>query len=370
MVRFSQILSRVFVCSLISVVLAGCSYKFERFWEQPESRIGTRNHGPKGTEMRFLGVSSFLLRDGQTQIMIDGFMSRPEAALIARIQPRQDVVRESLDGLEVQILASCDDPIRDGAHLDAILAVHGHYDHALDTPLIAMLTGAKLIADNIVQEIAGRTADLYPNLCSIKMKERIQDFEFGDQQTFTVGSVTLRLIRVPHSDNPASTLLEAWPKNPKWKFPTLAKNLKEGTGVAVHITTRAGTILIVPTAGLVEDMFRRPELSADILFLGVGGVGWESEADAKAYFNGTILASGARYVVPIHWDAHSPPLDADQEMPPIPLYENLDRTLKYLDDFARDCPQVAQDCPHFELASVPLFGPFDPFSSTSMRKLP
>nr|WP_261368308.1 MBL fold metallo-hydrolase [Pseudosulfitobacter koreense] len=316
---------------------------------------------PRDIEMQFLGVSSFLLRDGDMRIMVDGFVSRPKAALVRSIQPDADVVGAMVERLGLATRQSCAERPVGADRLDAILAMHGHYDHALDTPLIASMTGAELIADPVVRETADRTRRLYPELCPAERGPDIRVQDVGDQQVLSYGDMTLRLIKVPHSDNPASRLLEALPKNDDWMFPTRAKNLKEGAGVAVHITTRGGNILIVPTAGHIKDTLNRPEFSAKILFLGIGGLGWGSRRDALEYFHGTIVASGARYVVPIHWDRHAPPLVAGQDGLPIPLYENLDRSLGLLQDYANKHPQ-------FELVSVPVFTPFNPFSSLSTKE--
>lgn len=356
MMTLSQFTLRNLICSVVLTLLPSCSSQFEAFWDRSEGAVVAASPGQTATEMQFLGVSSFLVRDGKTRIMIDGFMSRPKAALIAPIAPRADVVMRGLERLGLSTRPACGGPTRDGARLDAVFAVHGHYDHALDAPLIAGVTGAGLIADSVVMEVAGRTADLYSDICPASIEGRINIPETGGFQTYPFGSVTLRLIRTPHSDNPASTLLEYLPKNPDWAFPTSAKNLKEGDGVAVHITTRAGRILIVPTAGHVDEIFEATDLRADVLFLGIGGVGWSSRDEAMEYFRGTIQASGAHVVVPIHWDRHSPPLEGGEDSLPIPLYENLDRVLRFLDEFS-------QEYPDFELVSVPVFAPFDPFAT-------
>lgn len=362
MVTSAKFTFRNILYGLALAVLPSCSPKFEDFWDQSEESALVAAPGQTATEMQFLGVSSFLVRDGETRIMIDGFISRPKAALIAPIAPRADVVMRGLERLGLSTRPVCGGPMRDGAKLDVIFAVHGHYDHALDTPLIAGMTEAGLIANNLVVEVAERTADLYPEICPVSIQGRIDIPQTGGSQTHSFGSVTLRMIRTPHSDNPASTLLEVLPKNQDWAFPTSAKNLKEGDGVAVHITTRAGKILIVPTAGHVDEIFEAPDLSADILFLGIGGVGWSSKAEVMEYFRGTIQASGANVVVPIHWDRHSPPLEGGGDGLPIPLYENLDRVLRFFDEFS-------QEYPDFKLVSVPVFAPFDPFAAKSPEEM-
>jgi L-ascorbate metabolism protein UlaG (beta-lactamase superfamily) len=82
----------------------------------------------------FLGVSSLLLQDGESAVLTDGFFSRPSLLQVGlrRIAPdraRIDAVLARA-GLE---------------HLDAVAPVHTHFDHALDSAVVAERTGAVLV---------------------------------------------------------------------------------------------------------------------------------------------------------------------------------------------------------------------------------
>lgn len=303
--------------------------------------------------MRYLGVTSFLVRDGASSLMIDGFISRPRLPLFGRIEPDIDIVTNRLHEVGIKTEPACKRAAPAFSRLDAIVAMHGHFDHALDTPLIAALTGATLVADMAVKRIADKTKVRFPDICPFR-----KVIDIDETAPFTrlpVGPMSVTLVPVDHSRNPASRLLEAWPANPGWTFPTRRSQLKMGISLAAHIRTGSGSILIVPTAGRIREQFADPELCADIVFLGIGGLGWGSRTFAKSYWEKTVVASGARRVVPVHWDSFSPPLDSAAPTLAIPSYERLDRALIWLREFAAQDPQV-------ELVSVPSLAPFDPFN--------
>ena len=74
----------------------------------------------------WLGVSTLLLDDGESAIMTDGFFSRPGLidVGVGRIAPSAPRVDGCLARAGVDRLA-------------AVLPVHTHYDHALDSALVA-----------------------------------------------------------------------------------------------------------------------------------------------------------------------------------------------------------------------------------------
>lgn len=381
--------SRSVLCAAVILTVSGCSAAFQRYWNDLSTRLPEVASPYNGTEMRFLGVSSFLIRDGNSTLMIDGFISRPQATFIRPIQPEIDIVKNRLVQSGIGLAPSCDQDAPAYSKLDTIVALHGHFDHALDTPLIAALTGATLVADAVVDQIADRTKALYPNTCAIRKSIIIEEITTDSQLSagrtairlvpdqhppntssrlmegasadpknpnvqISVGTMSLTLVPVRHSSNLASRLLEGAWADPNWRFPTKASNLKVGISLAAHVETRSGSLLIIPTAGQIGSEFADRKLQAKTIFLGIGGLGWGSREDAKRYWENTVVASGARRVVPIHWDSFSPPLEPEPPGLEPPKYERLDRSLVWMQDFAKNDPQI-------ELVSVPTLDPFDPF---------
>ncbi|MFC0452562.1 MBL fold metallo-hydrolase [Rhodococcus jostii] len=78
----------------------------------------------------FLGVSTVLLSDGETAVMTDGFFSRPPLlrSVLRPLRPDRAAIDRALARVRTDRLA-------------AVLVAHSHYDHALDSPIVAQRTG-------------------------------------------------------------------------------------------------------------------------------------------------------------------------------------------------------------------------------------
>ena len=76
------------------------------------------------------GVTTLLIDDGMSALMTDGFFSRPKLAdLGSPIAPSLPRIDGCLARLGVD-------------RLDAVLPVHTHFDHAMDSAVVAERTGA------------------------------------------------------------------------------------------------------------------------------------------------------------------------------------------------------------------------------------
>ena len=82
----------------------------------------------------WLGVSTLLLDDGESAVLTDGFFSRPSLARVGlgRIAPSPPRIDGCLARLGLR-------------RLDAVLPVHSHFDHVLDSAVVAERTGAMLV---------------------------------------------------------------------------------------------------------------------------------------------------------------------------------------------------------------------------------
>ncbi|MGH3555741.1 MAG: MBL fold metallo-hydrolase, partial [Mycobacterium sp.] len=82
----------------------------------------------------WLGVSTLLLDDGSSALMTDGYFSRPSLTRVAlgKVSPSAARVDECLTRANV-------------TRLEAVIPVHTHIDHALDSALVADRTGARLV---------------------------------------------------------------------------------------------------------------------------------------------------------------------------------------------------------------------------------
>lgn len=82
----------------------------------------------------WLGVTTLLLDDGSSALMTDGFFSRPSLArlLLGKVSPSTARVDGCLARANV-------------TRLEAVIPVHTHFDHVLDSALVADRTGAQLV---------------------------------------------------------------------------------------------------------------------------------------------------------------------------------------------------------------------------------
>ena len=85
----------------------------------------------------FLGVSSLLFDDGEHAVMTDGFFSRPSLVRVGLGKVAPD--RTRIDAALARLGLDGDSRLR------AVLPVHTHFDHAMDSAVVAERTGAVLV---------------------------------------------------------------------------------------------------------------------------------------------------------------------------------------------------------------------------------
>ncbi|HBC19977.1 MAG TPA: MBL fold metallo-hydrolase, partial [Alcanivorax sp.] len=88
---------------------------------------------PGEVTLTFLGTSTVLVSDGTTHLLTDGYFSRVSIPqLFGTIEPNQQRIDNALKQANI-------------SELDAIPVLHSHFDHAMDSPMVAQRTGAQLL---------------------------------------------------------------------------------------------------------------------------------------------------------------------------------------------------------------------------------
>lgn len=255
----------------------------------------------------WLGVSTLLLDDGESAVLTDGFFSRPGLARVGlgRIAPSAARIDGCLARAGVRRLA-------------AVLPVHTHYDHALDSAVVAERTGATLVGGESTANV-GRGQGL--------SGERVLVATAGEP--ITVGNYTVTLIESRHCppDRFPGDITE--PVRPPVKVS--AYRCGQAWSTLVHHRPTDRRCLIQGSAGYVSGALdgRR----ADVAYLGLGQLGLRPERYLREYWTQTVRSVGARTVIGIHWDDFFRPLSKPLRALPYAA-DDLDVSLRVLGTLA------------------------------------
>jgi L-ascorbate metabolism protein UlaG (beta-lactamase superfamily) len=254
----------------------------------------------------FLGVSTLLLDDGRSAILTDGFFSRPSMVqvLLTKLAPNAARIEECLARAGV-------------SRLEAVLPVHSHFDHALDSAYVAERTGALLIGGESTVNI-GRGHGL-PD-------DRIVVATPGEP--IVLGAFTVTLVESHHCppDRYPGTITE--PLRP----PAKVGAFRCGEAWSILVAHDSGrTALVQGSAGFVAGALDGQH--ADVAYLGVGQLGLQDEKYIETYWRETVRTVGARRAVLTHWDDFFRPLD--QPLRALPYAgDDLDATMRVLSRLA------------------------------------
>jgi L-ascorbate metabolism protein UlaG (beta-lactamase superfamily) len=270
----------------------------------------------------FLGVSSLLFDDGESAVMTDGFFSRPRMLKVAfaKVAPDGARIGSALRRLGL-------DHGNGGRRLDAVVAVHSHFDHVMDSATVAERTGAVLIGGESTANV-GRGAGL--------AGDRIYVVTPGEQVSY--GAFTLTFLESRHCppDRFPGVITEPL------VAPAKAAAYKCGEAWSVLVEHTSGrTALVQGSAGFVPGALDGAR--AGVAYLSVGQLGVQDEDYIRTYWAQTVRAVGARRVVLIHWDDFFRPLDQPLRALPFAV-DDLAVTMRVLAELADD-QQVALHLP-------------------------
>lgn len=275
----------------------------------------------EGLHARFFGATTIAIDDGETTIMIDGFFSRPGWAqlLFQYIEPNEDRVRKALKQVSKPA---------------AVLVAHSHYDHAMDAAVVAQETGAVLFGTNSTANIGKGYAKW--------TEKKIEIPRHGEVRR--IGRFSVQFLESPHSP-------EFWFPGEiahPLKTPISVSAYREGRNYSFLLRHAWGTILIHPSANYSPCLYK--DVKADVVFLSIGLLGKQSEAFAREYWQQVVRATGAKLVIPIHWDDLTRPLD--EPLLPMPyLVDDFNAAMEFVLGMAK------ADGIHVRF--MPLFEPID-----------
>lgn len=279
----------------------------------------------------WLGITTLLFDDGETQILTDGAFSRLSLFEILALRPvhsDMDVINHALSKYRIDRLA-------------AIVPLHSHFDHAMDAGHVANRTAAVVLGSESTANIA-RGAGVPVN--------QYQILASGESRRF--GEFTITLIESRHAplgsggDPPFPGTIDE-----PLEQPARVTDWHEGGTWSVLINHPQGDVLVQGSGGFLRDAL--PTDGADVVMLGVAGLSRLGRDYVERYWEETVVRTGATRVFPIHYDDFTRPFG---EVAPFPyIVDDLSTTAGWLNEIA------AGTEPPVDVALLPFGQPVDVF---------
>lgn len=262
---------------------------------------------PGAPAVTWMGVATLLIDDGSSALMTDGYFSRPSLARIAagKVAPSTARVDGSLARAKVSRLA-------------AVIPVHTHIDHVLDSALVADRTGAQLVGGRSAANV-GRGYGLPENRIVVAV----------DGEPIRLGAYDVTLIESHHCPPDRFPGVIDEPVTPPVKASVY--RCGESWSTLVHHRATDRRLLIQGSAGFVKGALAGHR--ADAVYLSVGQLGLQPRSYLVDYWTETVRAVGARRVILIHWDDFFRPLSKPLRALPY-AGDDLDVSVGILDELA------------------------------------
>ncbi len=266
---------------------------------------------PDAVTVTWLGVTTLLFDDGNTQILIDGFFTRPSVADIvfsANVHSSAAKINFILDEYQMRRLA-------------AIIPVHSHFDHAMDIGAIANRSSASIIGSETTANIA-RGAGVPED--QIVIAESGSDYSFGEFSVRIIDSNHAPLGwggSVPYPGTIDTPLTSPAPVS-AWR---------EGKSYSVVVMHPQGTTLVQGSAGFLPGTL--DDVVADVVMLGAFGLENLGRNYTEQYWLAMVTSTGAKRVIPIHFDDYTRPFGQIELSPRI--LDNFVDSAEWLDEIRK-----------------------------------
>jgi L-ascorbate metabolism protein UlaG (beta-lactamase superfamily) len=307
---------QLIAASLLLLVAAGVSFVAWLWQERSQvADLGwpvatSSGESAERVSVTWLGITTLLFDDGETQILTDGTFSRPDLFDIVTQRPVYSdaaAINYALAEFRIDRLA-------------AIVVLHSHFDHAMDIGLVTNRTNAIVLGSESTANVA-RGSDVPVNQYQI----------LANGETRQFGNFTITLIESRHApigiDGQSS-----FPGNisEPLRQPARVRDWKEGGSWSVLISHPHGTALVQGSAGFIEGALTGK--SADVVMLGVAGLSSLGRDYAAQYWHESVLRTGATRVYPVHYEDFTKPFGELQLFPDV--VDEMVVTAGWIDEFA------------------------------------
>jgi L-ascorbate metabolism protein UlaG (beta-lactamase superfamily) len=260
-----------------------------------------------GLSATWLGVATLLIDDGSSALMTDGYFSRPSLAQIAAAKLSPSPTR--VDGCLARAKVS---------RLAAVIPVHTHVDHVMDSALVADRTGAQLVGGESAANV-GRGHGLPEDRLVVAVPG----------EPIRLGAFDVTLVKSHHCPPDRYPGVIEEPLVPPVKVS--AYRCGESWSTLIHHLPSDKRLLIQGSAGFVKGALTGHR--ADAVYLSVGQLGLQPRSYLLDYWAETVQAVGARRVILIHWDDFFRPLSKPLRALPY-AGDDLDVSIRILDELA------------------------------------
>ena len=266
-----------------------------------------------------LGTTTMLVDDGDTQILMDAFITSTgltQAFLRRPVSTDTALVDRALDRVGAERVA-------------AIFVTHSHHDHAFDLAHIALRTGAHVYGSASALNVARGGGVPESQLHTVDLDSPV-----------TVGAFTITSIRSKHSPHPIGGA--GTPITQPLTQPVDVFAYEEGGTYDYLLHHRSSRILVKSSANWEPNAL--DGVTADALILAVAGLGKATQDFADEFFRHTIDSVDPAVIVPSHWNDFFAPA-----ISPLPfnrmIVDNTDTAFRRLIAHARrrDTPVAILD---------------------------
>ncbi len=243
----------------------------------------------------WLGISTLLFDDGETQILTDATFSRYRLAEILLQRPLESdyaEINRILDEFRID-------------RLRAVVPLHSHFDHAIDAGHVANRTGAMVLGSESTANVARGSA---------VPVDQYQTLQFGESRYFGKFTVTLLASRhvpqLPGGGHFFSGIIAR-----PLAQPAPVHAWQSGATYSLLIDHPAGKVLVQGSAGFIEGQLA--DTRADVVLLSIAGLARLGRDYAARYWDEIVTATGAMRVYPIHFEDFTRPFGETALFPDI-----------------------------------------------------
>lgn len=231
--------------------------------------------------VQWMSVASVALDDGKSKFLIDAAWTRPGPLHLLNLQAfRSDskLVGAILKDAKLE-------------NVDAIFSSHSHFDHSVDVPAVAKMTGATFYADTSSARLARAYKDPSIKIQMLKAGEKVQVGSFTIIPLLREHPKLFQLIDFLPGSVPENTELSFWDYHcgDTWFY------------IVIH---PEGTILIDQGTESHVEVVKKYTQRIDALFQGFAG-----RKDDDGILNGYVKTFQPKMYLPLHFDNFFTTLD-------------------------------------------------------------